>query len=105
MGSRARGSIWNWASRRCSQKRSVSGGVKRLCGFPGESEGVMSRSLTFSGSALLLGFCLGLIGCARPPSEVPAAAPVSVPVSYPAERYVTDYADFTGRTAAVDSVE
>jgi RND family efflux transporter MFP subunit len=26
-------------------------------------------------------------------------------VSYPLERYVTDYADFTGRTAAVDSVE
>jgi multidrug efflux pump subunit AcrA (membrane-fusion protein) len=28
-----------------------------------------------------------------------------VSVSYPIERYVTDYADFTARTAAVDSVE
>jgi RND family efflux transporter MFP subunit len=28
-----------------------------------------------------------------------------VTVSYPVERYVTDYADFTARTAAVDSVE
>jgi RND family efflux transporter MFP subunit len=36
---------------------------------------------------------------------VPAAAPISVTVSYPVERYVTDYADFTARTAAVDSVE
>ena len=34
-----------------------------------------------------------------------AAAPMSVTVSYPVERDVTDYADFTGRTAAVDSVE
>ena len=39
------------------------------------------------------------------PSEAPAAAPIPVTVSYPVERDVTDYADFTGRTAAVDSVE
>ena len=31
--------------------------------------------------------------------------PVPVTVSKPLERDVTDYADFTGRTAAVDSVE
>ena len=54
---------------------------------------------------LLLGLCLGLAGCARVPSEVPAAAPMPVTVSYPIERDVTNYADFTGRTAAVDSVE
>jgi multidrug efflux pump subunit AcrA (membrane-fusion protein) len=54
---------------------------------------------------LLLGLCLGLAGCARVPSEVPAAAPIPVRVSYPVERDVTNYADFTGRTAAVDSVE
>jgi RND family efflux transporter MFP subunit len=30
---------------------------------------------------------------------------VPVTVSYPVEREITDYADFTGRTAAVDSVE
>jgi RND family efflux transporter MFP subunit len=34
---------------------------------------------------------------------VPPTTPVTV--SRPVERYVTDYADFTGRTAAVDSVE
>ncbi len=37
--------------------------------------------------------------------DPPAAAPISVAVSYPVEREVTDYADFTARTAAVDSVE
>src|SRR5438477_6428516 len=57
------------------------------------------------GSALILGFCLGLTGCARAPSEAPTVAPIAVMVSYPVERSVTDYADFTARIAAVDSVE
>jgi RND family efflux transporter MFP subunit len=57
------------------------------------------------GSALVLGLCLGVAGCARAPSGAPTAAPPSVSVSYPVERYVTDYADFTARVAAVDSVE
>jgi RND family efflux transporter MFP subunit len=65
----------------------------------------MSSSSAFRGSALVLGLCLGLTGCARAPSEAPVAAPVPVTVSYPVEHYVTDYADFTARTAAVDSVE
>jgi RND family efflux transporter MFP subunit len=56
-------------------------------------------------SALVQGLCLALAGCARAPSEAPAAAPPPVTVSYPVEREVTDYADFTARTAAVDSVE
>src|SRR5438132_933855 len=54
---------------------------------------------------LLLGLCLGLAGCATAPSEAPEAAPTPVTVSRPVQRDVTDYADFTGRTAAVDSVE
>src|SRR5438309_1977593 len=53
---------------------------------------------------LLLGLCIILAGCARAPSE-PEAAPPPVPVSPPVERDVTDYADFTARTAAIDSVE
>src|SRR5246127_288016 len=56
---------------------------------------------------LLLGLfwlCIGLTGCARVPSGAPEAAPTPVTVSYPVERYVTDYADYTARTAAVDSV-
>src|SRR3989442_8239651 len=63
------------------------------------------RLLLRIGSALVLGLCLGLTGCARAPSEGPTAAPMPVTVSYPVERYVTDYADFTARIAAVDSVE
>src|SRR5262245_50690805 len=54
---------------------------------------------------LVLGLCLVLAGCARGPSGDPEAAPTSVTVSYPVERDVTDYVDFTARTAAVDSVE
>jgi RND family efflux transporter MFP subunit len=56
-------------------------------------------------SVLVLEFCLGLMGCARAPSAGPPAAPVTVTVSYPVERDVTDYAEFTARIAAVDSVE
>jgi membrane fusion protein, multidrug efflux system len=54
---------------------------------------------------LLLGFCLHLAGCARSAAEAPADAPTPISVSHPIGREVTDYADFTGRTAAVDSVE
>jgi RND family efflux transporter MFP subunit len=54
---------------------------------------------------LLMGCGVVLAGCTKPPPEVPPAAPPSVPVSYPVEQQVTDYADFTARTAAVDSVE
>src|SRR5713101_4446593 len=54
---------------------------------------------------LVLGLCFGLAGCAGAPSGSPVPAPTPVTVSRPVERYVTDYADFTGRTAAVDSVE
>src|SRR5271155_1082908 len=54
---------------------------------------------------LLIGLCLVLAGCAGAPSGAPERAPTPVTVSYPVERYVTDHADFTARTAAVDSVE
>src|SRR4051794_17112137 len=54
---------------------------------------------------VLLGLGLALAGCVRVPSAAPEAAPTPVTVSRPVERDVTDYADFTGRTAAVDSVE
>jgi hypothetical protein len=56
------------------------------------------------GPALVLGFFLSLEACTRAPSEAPAPEPTSVMVSYPVERDVTDYADFTARTDAVDSV-
>ena len=59
---------------------------------------------SLAASALVFGCCLGS-GCTRAPSDPPAAAPTSVTVSYPVEREVTNYADFTARTAAVDCVE
>ncbi len=54
---------------------------------------------------LFLALCLGLAGCVPVASTPPEAAPTPVTVSRPIERDVTDHADFTGRTAAVDSVE
>jgi RND family efflux transporter MFP subunit len=54
---------------------------------------------------LVHGLCIFLVGCAAAPSGKPTTPPTSVSVSQPVERYVTDSADFTARTAAVDSVE
>jgi RND family efflux transporter MFP subunit len=54
---------------------------------------------------LFLGSCVVLAGCAGAPSGSAVPAPTLVTVSRPVERYVTDFADFTARTAAVDSVE
>jgi RND family efflux transporter MFP subunit len=64
----------------------------------------MRRSSAFWSSALAVGISLALAGCARPPAEAPPLA-VPVTVSLPVEREVTEYAEFTARTAAVDSVE
>src|SRR5215472_9228999 len=57
------------------------------------------------GKFLVPGFLVLLVGCARAPSSSPVSAPTPVTVSHPVERYVTDHADYTARTAAVDSVE
>jgi RND family efflux transporter MFP subunit len=54
---------------------------------------------------LFLGLLFTLAGCVRTPSGPPQAAPTPVTVSSPVEQDVTDYMDFTARTAAVDSVE
>src|SRR5437868_3055922 len=54
---------------------------------------------------LLLGLCVVLAGCAKVPPAPSVTAPPRVTVSRPVEREITDYADFTGRVAAVDSVE
>jgi RND family efflux transporter MFP subunit len=62
-------------------------------------------NMLFRTSCLVLGFCFALAGCADAPPPSKGNAPMPVSISYPIERYVTDYADFTARTAAVDSVE
>jgi RND family efflux transporter MFP subunit len=56
-------------------------------------------------SGLIVVSCLGLAGCSKAPAEGPTPPPPGVKVSYPLERAVTDYADFTGRTMAVESVK
>jgi RND family efflux transporter MFP subunit len=61
--------------------------------------------MPFRVSCLVLASCVALAGCGRAPSAAPQEAPPAVTVSHPVERYITDYADFTARTAAVDSVE
>src|SRR5258708_33633612 len=57
------------------------------------------------GFGLFLGTCLGLAGCSHAPADAPGKSPPAVTVSYPLQREVTDYQDYTGRTAAVDSVQ
>ncbi|HUE15970.1 MAG TPA: efflux RND transporter periplasmic adaptor subunit, partial [Planctomycetaceae bacterium] len=54
---------------------------------------------------LFLVLCIGVAGCVPAPSSAPLTAPTPVTVSRPVERDVTDYAEFTARIAAVDSVE
>jgi RND family efflux transporter MFP subunit len=63
------------------------------------------HTIHLAGATLVLGCCIGLAGCARKAAEAPATAPPQVTVSYPVEREITDHADYTARTAAVDSVE
>ena len=48
---------------------------------------------------------LVVAGCSRPAAQSPADELPTVSVSSAVEREVTDHADFTGRLAAVDSVE
>ncbi len=66
---------------------------------------MQSRSAVRAVAALLLGLPAVLTGCTGAPPEAPPPEPPPVTVSYPLVRQVTDYADFTARTAAVDSVE
>jgi RND family efflux transporter MFP subunit len=66
----------------------------------------MNRRIRFGVAATLVASgCFHLAGCTQPRADVPPAAAVTVTVSHPVEREVTDYADFTARTAAIDSVE
>jgi RND family efflux transporter MFP subunit len=56
-------------------------------------------------SVLVVTFCLVLAGCKREPPALAATPPPVVMVSPPVEREITDYYEYTGRTAAVDTVE
>jgi RND family efflux transporter MFP subunit len=66
----------------------------------------MKRGTTcLAGAAGIVAVCLGVCGCSKPPLEDASGAPVTVMVSHPVEKEVTDYADYTARTAAIESVE
>jgi RND family efflux transporter MFP subunit len=54
---------------------------------------------------LILVLCVALAGCAVAPEGPQAQPPAPVTVSYPVEREVSEHADYTARTKAVDSVE
>jgi RND family efflux transporter MFP subunit len=54
--------------------------------------------------AILLG-CVLAAGCGHTPAEPTAPEPPEVPVARALTRVVSDYEDFTGRTAAVDDVD
>jgi RND family efflux transporter MFP subunit len=65
----------------------------------------MSRQLPYVvGFGLCLGILAGLTGCTQQTAEAPPPEP-PVTVSYPLQREVIDYAEYTGRTAAVETVQ
>jgi RND family efflux transporter MFP subunit len=64
-----------------------------------------SLSKLVRSTGLVLSAGMVLSGCARPAAENPATTAASITVSYPIEKTITDFVEFTGRTAAVDSVE
>src|SRR3954462_3474332 len=45
------------------------------------------------------------LGCGHPGSDAPTPGPAVVTVSQPVEKDVTDFSRFTGRIAAVESVD
>ena len=55
--------------------------------------------------AALCGSSLLLTGCGGPSAAETKSAPPPVTVAVPLERVVTDYEDYTGRTAAIESVQ
>jgi RND family efflux transporter MFP subunit len=57
------------------------------------------------GSLPALALCLALVGCLGRSREPAGKDLPTVTVSYPVQREVTNYQDYTGRTAAVNSVQ
>jgi RND family efflux transporter MFP subunit len=57
------------------------------------------------GLALAAIGCVALAGCTQAPAQVPTLPPPAVTISNPLEQQVADYAEFTGQTAAVKSVD
>ena len=66
---------------------------------------VRTARMPLVGLGLFIGSCLGFAGCSPANEEGPGKRAPAVTVSYPLQREVTDYQDYTGRTASVDSVQ
>jgi hypothetical protein len=62
------------------------------------------RCLLFLG-CFFLACVAALTGCGQPPLPDQGAETLVVPVSHPVSRQVTDFVDYTGRTAALNSVD
>jgi RND family efflux transporter MFP subunit len=60
---------------------------------------------TWAGFAVLFGGSLLLAGCGGPSAAQIRTQPPPVTVAIPIQRVVTDYEDYTGRTAAIESVQ
>ncbi len=54
---------------------------------------------------LALATCVVVLGCGHRGPRGSATGPLVVPVSQPVQRKVTDFVDYTGRTAAINSVD
>ena len=54
---------------------------------------------------LLFLFSVALAGCSHADAKKPEKVVPTVKVSYPIERQITDYAEYTGRTAAIEQVQ
>lgn len=55
--------------------------------------------------SVLCGLSLWLSGCDEKTAAAPAQSPPTVEVARPLEREVSDYAEYVGRTEAIDSVQ
>src|SRR5437763_1987721 len=90
-------------------KHTLSGGRLSMlphAAGPLPGEGATRRPARFLASfSLVFGIFLSLAGCKPPPPEMAAPPPPVVTVSSPLEQDVIDYNQFTGRTAAVDTVK
>lgn len=64
--------------------------------------------MSYPTNRVILCFCVTttvMIGCGKSPEGGPASSVPAIPVSQPVEREVTDFADFTGRIDAVETVQ
>lgn len=77
-----------------------------VSGHCSESATRSARAAQLASSLAVALLCAVMVaGCSHAPAQPPPPGPPVVTVSYPIEQNVADYADFTGQTAAVKSVE